>query len=74
MILVKKLEFFFSVLLVKIDLDIMFGNILRYSELVGLLALNRRKKKLQSFDQNHGCPCEETLLNSYLYYTICFYF
>jgi len=54
MILVKKLEFLFSVLLVKIDLDIMFGNILRYSELVGLLALNRRKKKLQSFDQNHG--------------------
>ena len=53
MILVKKLEFFF-VLLVKIDLDIMFGNIPRYSELVGLLALNRRKKKLQSFDQNHG--------------------
>ena len=52
MILVKKLEFFF-VLLVKIDLDIMFGNIPRYSELVGLLALNRRKKKLQSFDQNH---------------------
>ena len=49
MILVKKLEFVF-VLLVKIDLDIMFGNILRYSELVGLLALNRRKKKLQSFD------------------------
>ena len=49
MILVKKLEFVF-VLLVKIDLDIMFGNILRYSELVGLLAQNRRKKKLQSFD------------------------
>ena len=39
MILVKKLEFF-SVLLVKIDLDIMFGNILRYLEFVGLLALN----------------------------------
>ena len=46
MILVKKLEFFFSVLLVKIDLDIIFGNLLRYSEFVGLLALNRRKKKL----------------------------
>ena len=40
MILVKKIGIFFSVLLVKIDLDIMFGNILRYSEFVGLLALN----------------------------------
>ena len=30
MSLVEKLEILFSVLLAKIDLDIMFGNILRY--------------------------------------------
>ena len=38
----KKLKIEFSVLLVKIDLYIMFGNILRYSEILGLLGLIRR--------------------------------
>ena len=54
MILAKKIENLFSVLLVKIDLYIMFGNILRYSEILGLLGLIRTKKKIQSFDQIHG--------------------
>ena len=39
----KKLKILFSVLLVKIDLlYIMFGNILRNSEILGLLGLIRR--------------------------------
>ena len=49
----KKLKILFSVLLVKIDLlYIMFGNILRYSEILGLLGLIRRNKK--RFDQIRG--------------------
>ena len=50
----KKLKICFLFLLVKIDLYIMFGNILRYSEILGLLGLIRTKKKIQSFDQIHG--------------------
>ena len=34
----KKLKILFYVFLVKIDLYIMFGNILRYSEILGYLA------------------------------------
>ena len=32
----------------------MFGNILRYSEILSLLGLIERKQKLQGFDQIHG--------------------
>ena len=50
----QKLKILFSDLLVKIDLYIMFGNILRYSEILSLLGLIERKQKLQGFDQIHG--------------------
>ena len=50
----KKIDNLFTVSLVKIDLYIIVGNILRYSETLGLLGQIRRKKKFQSFDQIHG--------------------
>ena len=50
----KKIDNLFTVSLVKIDLYIIVGNILRYSETLGLLDQIRRKKKFQSFDQIHG--------------------
>ena len=37
----------------------MFGNTLRYSEILSLLGLIQRKQKLQGSDQIH--PFEETL-------------